>query len=168
MQNASWENPPLPHPQDLVNQLRRTLKVRDATIKTFQDRAEDLAETKTLLSAGGHFRMLSSLLLSEPVLFLSEPIPGRKRFFRQDGFFVCFPRPAFYPLLANQCGTLQRASPVCLCTTFFWCVVCCVWVVVRCLSAFVFFLSPVRHLLPMPASSWFAVFSRTLHSCFHS
>ncbi|CAN0277824.1 unnamed protein product [Ectocarpus sp. 12 AP-2014] len=37
--------------QDLVNQLRRTLKVRDATIKTFQDRAEDLAETKTLLSA---------------------------------------------------------------------------------------------------------------------
>ncbi|CAN0158413.1 unnamed protein product, partial [Ectocarpus sp. 4 AP-2014] len=37
--------------QDLVNQLRRTLKVRDATIKTFQGRAEDLAETKTLLSA---------------------------------------------------------------------------------------------------------------------
>ncbi|CAN0361107.1 unnamed protein product [Ectocarpus fasciculatus] len=37
--------------QDLVNQLRRTLKVRDAAIKTFQERAEDLAETKTLLSA---------------------------------------------------------------------------------------------------------------------
>ncbi|CAN0039421.1 unnamed protein product [Ectocarpus sp. 8 AP-2014] len=37
--------------QDLMNQLRRTLKVRDATIKTFQERAENLAETKTLLSA---------------------------------------------------------------------------------------------------------------------
>ncbi|CAM9576248.1 unnamed protein product [Pylaiella littoralis] len=37
--------------QDLVNQLRRKLKARDEDLRTFQERAEDLAETKTLLSA---------------------------------------------------------------------------------------------------------------------
>ncbi|CAM9334730.1 unnamed protein product [Hapterophycus canaliculatus] len=37
--------------QDLINQLRRKLKARDEDLLSFQERAEDLAETKTLLSA---------------------------------------------------------------------------------------------------------------------
>ena len=38
--------------QDLINQLRRKLKGREEDIINFQKRAEDLAETKTLLLAG--------------------------------------------------------------------------------------------------------------------
>ncbi|CAM9182424.1 unnamed protein product, partial [Laminaria digitata] len=37
--------------QDLINQLRRKLKARDEDLRNFQERSEELAETKALLSA---------------------------------------------------------------------------------------------------------------------
>lgn len=67
-------------PQDLINQLRRKLKARDEDLRSFQERSEELAEAKALLSAGGCSNRLCSFGPKRVV----DKAFAAERFYEQD------------------------------------------------------------------------------------